>query len=83
MFGAERTEDEVMAELHKLHLRVTHIHELATMISRKVEQISPDIAKLKEKDPEKILRKLPEEALSVVLKEKGTCHASLAMSMYS
>ena len=41
IFGDERTEDEVMAELNRLHMRVKHIHELATMISRKVCDVCP------------------------------------------
>ena len=75
MLATERTEDEVMAELDRLHLRVDQIHQLASLISLKVEQISPDIAKLKEKDAEKILKKLPEEAISLALKEKGASDA--------
>ena len=69
--ATERTEDEVMAELHELYSRARLVHDLASLLTRKIEQISPDIAKWKEKDAEKILRKLPEEALSLALKEKG------------
>ena len=68
MFGAERTEDEVMVELHRLNNRVEHIHKLANVISRRIEQISD---KAKTKDPDKFLKKLPEEQLSIDLKEKG------------
>ena len=44
-----------------------------------VEQISPDIAKLKDKEVEKIMKKLPEESLSVILREKGISLCEIAV----
>ena len=56
-------------ELNPLTRRMEGIHDLAKVMTRRVKQMSPE--KIKTKDHEKILMNLPEELLSVDLKEKG------------
>ena len=67
--NAERTEDEVLAELTYLKNRVDLTHHLVAQLNKKLEGFVKDYGKGTE---EKKLKKMPEEVVSVVMRQHGS-----------
>lgn len=67
--NAERTEDEVLAELHFLKNRVDITHNLVSHLNKKLEAFVRDYGKHTEE--KKLLKKIPEEIVSVVMRQYG------------
>ena len=72
--NAERTEDEVLAELNYLKSRVDLTHNLVAHLNKKLEGFIRDYGHSgsSKGTEEKKLKKIPEEVVSVVMRQYGT-----------